>query len=107
MWGMVSANQEVRMAGMIEDAANGGTAHGYLAGEGNARGIIVIQEWWGLAPHIKDVADRFAAAGYVALAPDLWDGKLTKAPDEAQRLFMALNIDDAGKKLRGAAAALR
>jgi carboxymethylenebutenolidase len=94
------------MAGMIEYAANGGTAKGYLAGEGNAKGIIVIQEWWGLAPHIKDVADRFAAAGFVALAPDLWDGKLTKAPDEAQRMYMALNVDDAGKKLRGAAAAL-
>ncbi len=95
------------MAGMIEYTANGGTAKGYLAGEGNRKGIIVIQEWWGLAPHIKDVADRFAAAGYASLAPDLWDGKLTKAPDEAQRLFMALNVDDAGKKLRGAAAALR
>ena len=95
------------MAGMIEYTANGGTAAGYLAGEGNGKGIIVIQEWWGLAPHIKDVTDRFAAAGYVALAPDLWDGKLTKAPDEAQRLFRALTVDDVGNKIRGAVGALR
>jgi carboxymethylenebutenolidase len=94
------------MAGMIEYPANGGKAQGYLAGEGK-KGIIVLQEWWGLAPHIKDVTDRFAAAGYLALAPDLWDGKLTKAPDEAGRLLMALDIDDAEKKIRGAIGALR
>jgi carboxymethylenebutenolidase len=68
--------------------------------------VIVIQEWWGLADHIKDVCERFAREGYAALAPDLWDGKLTQKPDEAQRLFMALNIADATKKISGAVAAL-
>jgi carboxymethylenebutenolidase len=99
------------MAGsMIEYAANGGKASGYLArpdGAGNGKGLIVIQEWWGLVPHIRDVTDRFAALGYLALAPDLWDGKKTTDADEAGRLFMALNVEDAARKLRGAAAALK
>jgi carboxymethylenebutenolidase len=97
------------MGGMIEYAANGGKAQGYLArpdGGGVSKGVVVIQEWWGLADHIKDVTERFARAGYTALAPDLWDGKLTKQPDEAQRLFMALNVADAAKKISGAVAAL-
>jgi len=95
--------------GRIEYRANGGKAHGYLArpdGAGNGKGVIVVQEWWGLMPHIEDIAERFAKEGYVALAPDLWDGKRTTKPDEAGRMLMALNIDDAHKKLAGAAAAL-
>jgi len=98
---------------LIEYRANGGTARGYLAtpagsgaGPGNGKGVVVIQEWWGLVPHIEDVTRRFAAQGYVALAPDLWDGQKTTEADEATRLFMALNIDDASKKIAGAAQAL-
>ncbi len=81
-----------------------GTGNGYLAipESGNGKGVIVLQEWWGLVPHIKDVADRFAAAGYVALAPDLYNGVSTKSPDEAGKLLMALNIAETDKKLRGA-----
>jgi carboxymethylenebutenolidase len=63
----------------------------------------VIQEWWGLVDHIKDVAERFAAEGFVALAPDLYHGQATSEPDEAGKLMMALNIDQAAKDLRGAA----
>jgi carboxymethylenebutenolidase len=62
----------------------------------------VIQEWWGLVDHIKNVADRFAHQGFVALAPDLYHGKTTRSPDEAGKLFMALKIDRAEKDLRGA-----
>src|SRR5688572_8760307 len=97
------------MGGMIEYQANGAQAQGYLArpdGDGHGKGVIVIQEWWGLVPHIQDLCERFAREGYLALAPDLWDGKKTRDPDEAGRLFMALNIDDAAKKLSGAVAAL-
>jgi carboxymethylenebutenolidase len=98
------------MAGTkIEYRANGGKAHGYLAkpqGAGNGKGVIVVQEWWGLVPHIEDIADRFAKEGYVALAPDLWDGKKATSPDEAGRMLMALDIDGARKKLVGASAAL-
>jgi len=65
--------------------------------------VLVIQEWWGLVDHIKDVAERFAAEGFVALAPDLYHGQATSEPDEAGKLMMALNIDQAAKDLRGAA----
>ena len=55
---------------MVTFQSNGGTANGYLSlpASGKGPGMIVIQEWWGLVPHIKDVCDRFAAEGYVALA---------------------------------------
>jgi carboxymethylenebutenolidase len=74
---------------------------GYLAipEAGSGQGVIVLQEWWGLVPHIQDIADRFAAAGYVALAPDLYEGETTTSPDEAARLFMALNIEKTAQKL--------
>jgi carboxymethylenebutenolidase len=62
----------------------------------------VIQEWWGLVDHIKDVCDRFAAEGFVALAPDLYHGKTTKSPDEAGRLMMAMRIDEAERDLSAA-----
>lgn len=92
------------MAGqMVEFSSNGRTTSGYLAApEGKGPGVIVIQEWWGLVDHIKDVCDRFAAEGYVALAPDLYHGESTKSPDEAGKLMMALRIDEAEKDLRGA-----
>ena len=97
------------MGGMIEYQANGGKAQGYLArpaAGGTGKGVIVLQEYWGLVPHIQDICDRFAKEGYTALAPDLFDGTVTKNPDEAFRLLMALNIDEMAKKLSGSVAAL-
>ncbi|MEK6321460.1 MAG: dienelactone hydrolase family protein [Acidobacteriota bacterium] len=94
------------MAGqMVEFSSNGGSASGYLAtpASGKGPGVIVIQEWWGLVPHIKDVCDRFAAEGFVALAPDLYHGKSTTSPDEAGKMMMAMRIDEAERDLRGAA----
>jgi carboxymethylenebutenolidase len=93
------------MAGtMISFKSNGSTASGYLAisNTGKGPGIIVIQEWWGLVEHIKDVCERFASAGFTALAPDLYDGEATRSPDDAGKMMMALNIEGAGKKLNGA-----
>jgi len=93
------------MAGqMVEFASNGGTTQGYLAipEKGSGPGVVVIQEWWGLVDHIKDVCDRFAKEGYVALAPDMYHGQTTKSPDDAGKLMMALRIDQAEKDLRGA-----
>jgi carboxymethylenebutenolidase len=90
--------------------ADGGTTDGYLAEPakgGSGKGVIVIQEWWGLNDHVKDVTDRFAKAGFIALAPDLYHGTVTKSPDEAGKLLMALNIAQAEKDLRGAVAHLR
>ena len=66
------------MGEMVTFASNGidGSSKqgsGYLVGS-SGPGIVVIQEWWGLVPHICDIADRFAAAGFTALAPDLYHG---------------------------------
>ncbi len=83
---------------MISFPANGDSIPGYLAQPakpGAYPGVVVIQEWWGLLPHIKDVTERFARAGYVALAPDLYHGKAASEPDEARKLAMALKRDQA------------
>ncbi|MBI3620795.1 MAG: dienelactone hydrolase family protein [Nitrospirae bacterium] len=89
---------------MVSFPSNGGTTHGYLATpKGAGPGVIVIQEWWGLVPHIKSVCDRLAAEGFTALAPDFYHGKTTTSPDEAGRLMMALNIAQAANDLKGAA----
>jgi carboxymethylenebutenolidase len=87
----------------IEFEANGATAKGYLAEpEGEGPGIVVLQEWWGLDDHIRSVCDRFAAEGYVALAPDLFHGETPEQPDEAQQRMMAMNMAEAEKEMRGA-----
>jgi carboxymethylenebutenolidase len=77
---------------------------GYVAKPevGAGLGLLVIQEWWGLVPHIEDVCDRFAAEGFTALAPDLYHGESTTEPDEAGKLMMALNLDRAAKDLSAA-----
>jgi len=92
------------MGEIIEFPSNGGTASGYLAkpDTGNAIPLVVIQEWWGLVPHITDLCERFAAEGFLALAPDLYHGQTTAEPDEAGKLMMALNMAQAGKDLSGA-----
>lgn len=54
-------------------------------------GLVVIQEWWGLNAHIKDVAERYASEGFVTLAPDLYRGVKTSEPDEARKLSMQLD----------------
>jgi len=93
------------MAGkMVEFPTNGHMTQGYLAtpAAGKGPGVLVIQEWWGLVPHIKSVCDRFAAEGFSALAPDMYHGKTASEPDEAGKLFMALNIGQAEKDLTGA-----
>jgi carboxymethylenebutenolidase len=85
-------------------ASNGSTAHGYLAlpGSGSGPGVVVIQEWWGLTSHIADVANRLAAEGFVALAPDLYGGATTHDPDEAGRLMRELPVQQAVRDLGGA-----
>ncbi|WP_334141293.1 dienelactone hydrolase family protein [Rhabdothermincola sp.] len=97
------------MGELIDFPSNGHTCSGYLAvpASGSGPGVIVIQEWWGLVPHIKEVCDRFAAEGFVALAPDLYHGRQTTEPDEAGKLMMALNLEQAGRDLSGAIDHLR
>jgi carboxymethylenebutenolidase len=89
------------MGEMVEFPFAGGNTGGYLASpkQGSGPGVIVIQEWWGLVDHIKDLCDRFAQEGFVALAPDLYHGKSTKSPDEAGKLMMAMRIDEAERDL--------
>jgi len=84
---------------------DGAKTKGYLAMAGQGRsGVVVIQEWWGLNDQICGVADRFARAGYNALAPDLYKGRLTTEPDEANHLMTGLDFPGATHQdLRGAA----
>lgn len=91
------------MGEMVEFPSNGKTCSGYLAmpESGSGPGVIVVQEWWGLVPHIQDVADRFAGEGFVALAPDLYHGEETTEPDEAQKLMMSLNTEQAARDMAG------
>lgn len=69
----------------------------------NAPGVVVIQEWWGLDDEIKNVANRLAKAGYRALVPDLYRGKLALEANEAEHLMNDLNFGDAASQdIRGA-----
>jgi carboxymethylenebutenolidase len=98
------------MGEMIEFASNGGTAEGYLAvpAATPAPGILVLQEWWGLVPQIKGVADRLAAEGFVALAPDLYHGDIAEHTemDKAAALMTALPLDRAARDMSAAIDAL-
>ena len=72
---------------------DGSSCKGYVAEAGKGKpGIVVIQEWWGLNDQICGVADRFARAGYNALAPDLYKGRVTQKPDEANHLMSGLDF---------------
>ena len=90
---------------MVSFTGNGSTCSGYLAvpQSGKGPGVVVIQEWWGLVPHIRNVADRLAREGFLALAPDLYHGETTTSPDRAGKLMMSMRIDGAEQDLRGAA----
>jgi carboxymethylenebutenolidase len=84
---------------------DGQSVEGYLAepSASAAPGVVVLQEWWGVNEQIRGVADRFAAAGYVALVPDLYRGKSTVEAAEAEHLMTNLNFGDAaGQDVRGA-----
>jgi carboxymethylenebutenolidase len=85
-----------------------GPADGWLARPGGGRpGVIVLQEWWGLVPHIQDVAGRFATQGYVALAPDLYHGRSTVDAEEASHLMQGLDWARALEEIAGAIRYLR
>jgi carboxymethylenebutenolidase len=92
----------------IEFASGGDRVKGYLAEppSGRGPGVLVIQEWWGLVDHIRDVCDRFAREGFVALAPDLYRGETASDPDRAGRLMMGLEIPRAARDLDGTVKAL-
>ncbi len=89
---------------MVEyEDSDGEKLMGYLArpaGNESKPAVVVIQEWWGLDEHIKDVARRFAEQGYVALAPDLYHGVVATEPDEARKLVMELDMAEAVKEIQ-------
>lgn len=84
--------------------SNGHTCNGYLAKPHSGKGpaVVVIQEWWGLVPHIEDLVKRFSKEGFLALAPDLYHGKKTKSPDDAAKLLMELDAERAVGEILGA-----
>jgi carboxymethylenebutenolidase len=91
------------MGERISYNANGHTTPAYLARPDQpGPPVVVIQEWWGLVPHIEQIADRFAAEGFVALAPDLYHGEKATSSDQAGKLMMAMRIDEAAVDLAGA-----
>jgi len=93
----------------VEFACDGRQTKGHLAvpRSGKGPGVVVIQEWWGLVPHIANLADRLASEGFTALAPDLYHGRCTTNPDEAGRMMMALDVPKTAEDLRGAIDYLR
>jgi len=93
------------MGDVVEFPTGGSATGGYLAsGEGAGPGVVVIHEWWGLVPHIRDVCERFAGEGFTALAPDLFSGRTIpyREPDEAEKAMMALGLAQAARHLSGA-----
>ena len=93
------------MGQRVEFASNGHTCRGYFAVPESGKGpaVVVIQEWWGLVPHIEDVVERFAKEGFVAIAPDLYHGETAASPDDAGKMLMELDIASAQSEIDGAA----
>jgi carboxymethylenebutenolidase len=98
------------MGTTISFASNGDTAGGYLAvpASGSGPGVIVLQEWWGLTPWIRSVADKLASDGFVALAPDLYRGDLAQHTemDKAAHLMQTMPMDRVARDMGGAVDAL-
>jgi carboxymethylenebutenolidase len=91
------------------NTANGETT-AYAAipeGGGGNKAVLVIQEWWGLNDHIKDITGRYADEGFIAIAPDLYRGKLAKDSAEAGGLMQALAIEDGLDTIKNAMDAAR
>ena len=96
------------MGQRVEFSSNGHTCAGYMAtpASGSGPAVVIIQEWWGLVPHIEELVDRFAGEGFLAIAPDLYHGKTTRSPDDAMKLLMELDAEVAGREIAGAGAYL-
>lgn len=94
------------MGERVDFQSNGHKCQGYLAipATGSGPAVVVIQEWWGLVPHIEQICDRFAREGFVAIAPDLYHGRTTSSPDDAGKMLMELDADRAEKEISAAGA---
>ncbi|WP_433285197.1 dienelactone hydrolase family protein [Micromonospora sp. CA-244673] len=94
------------MGEMVSFTGNGGTSEGYLAipsGGAASPAVIVIQDWWGLVPHVRAVVDRFAEAGFVALAPDFRHGGPASKPSEPRQMLNSTQMDEAASDIAAAA----
>jgi len=72
-----------------------------------ATGVLLIQEYWGINEHIRDLADRFSSEGYLCVAPDLYRGRIAADKDEAATLMQALPIEDGMETIRKAMDAVK
>lgn len=91
----------------IDLKVNGDGAYAFVAQpDDDARhpGVVLIQEWWGIEPHIRDLAQKLAAEGFVVAVPDLYHGKIATEPNDAQRMMMMIrgNVDRAAREIIGA-----
>jgi carboxymethylenebutenolidase len=91
----------------VDLKVNGDNAYAFVAEpDDNARhpGVVLIQEWWGIEPHIRQLAQKLAAAGFVVAVPDLYHGKIATEPDDAQKMIMMIrgNVERAAKEIMGA-----
>src|SRR6266568_3582546 len=91
----------------VDLQVNGDGAYAYVAqpdDDAKHPGLVLIQEWWGIEPHIRDLAQKLAAKGFVVAVPDLFHGKICTEPDDAQKMIMMIsgNIDRATKEIIGA-----
>lgn len=78
------------------------TAYAAIPDAGNGKAVVVIHEWWGLNDHVKDIVNRYAAEGFVAIAPDLYRGTIATNAEDASKLMHALQIDDGLDTIRKA-----
>jgi len=93
----------MRTDSLAFDTANGASSsYVALPDSDTDRAVLVIQEWWGVNDHIKDIANRWAAEGFIAFTPDLYRGRLATNPDEAGKMMQALAIDDGIDTIRNA-----
>jgi carboxymethylenebutenolidase len=90
------------------ETTNGATS-AYVATPENPtqKAVIVIQEWWGLNDHIKDIAGRYAAEGFIGIAPDLYRGKIATNSDEASKMMHALEMEDGLDTIKNSVEAAR
>ncbi len=91
----------------VDLKVNGDNAYAFVAQpDDDVRhpGIVLIQEWWGIEPHIRDLAQKLAAEGFVVAVPDLYHGKIATEPNEAQKMVMMMrgNVDKTAKEIIGA-----
>jgi carboxymethylenebutenolidase len=96
--------------GMVNIPVNGDGAQAFVAmpdDDAKHPGLVVIQEWWGLEPHIKDIAQKLAVEGFIVMVPDLFHGKVATEPDDAGKMMMAMDMERAIREIQGAIGVLK